>query len=122
MVELWRIAIETDFAAAHTIPGHPKCGRMHGHNYRVEVCLEADRLDGNGFVLDFGVVKSALGSVVGALDHTYLNDSLPERYLPPSAENIAFYIFSELKERLPQGRTVCVRVWETPSQWAEYRP
>lgn len=111
-----------DFAAAHIIPGHPKCGRMHGHNYRVEVCLVSDRLDGNGFVMDFGDVKSALNKIVSALDHTYLNDSLPKEYQPPSAENLAYYFFSELKQRLPFGRVSSVKVWETQNQWAEYQP
>lgn len=94
---------------------------MHGHNYRVEVCVCGDKLDGNGFLIDFGVVKAALNSVVGVLDHTYLNESMPKQYQPPSAENIAFYIFSALREKLPLGAGSSVRVWETPNQWAEYQ-
>ncbi|MEM0322383.1 MAG: 6-carboxytetrahydropterin synthase QueD [Thermoprotei archaeon] len=118
MVELWRIAVETEFSAAHIIPGHPKCGRMHGHNYKVEVVVVGDKVDQNGFLIDFGVLKSSLNAVVGALDHTYLNDTIPKGYQPPSAENIAAHIHASL--RVPPSFGVTVRVWETPHQWAEY--
>ncbi len=113
--------MDVDFAAAHIIPGHPKCGRMHGHNYKVEVCLEGDTLDQNGFLVDFGVVKSTLSKIVGGLDHTYLNDSVPKEHQPPSAENLASYIYSALRDKVPATLRVSVRVWETPSQWAEYQ-
>ncbi len=117
---MWRIAVDIEFSAAHIIPGHPKCGRMHGHNYKVEVSLSGDKLNQNGFLIDFGDVKSYLNTIVGLLDHTYLNDSIPKEYQPPSAENIAFYIHTSLKEKIPPTLAITVRVWETPHQWAEY--
>jgi len=93
---------------------------MHGHNYKVEVCVAGHKLDGSGFLVDFGTIKSALNALVGAIDHTYLNDTIPKPFQPPSAENIAFYIYSALKEKLSVGGDVSVKVWETPHQWAEY--
>ncbi|HLE81832.1 MAG TPA: 6-carboxytetrahydropterin synthase, partial [Dehalococcoidia bacterium] len=35
------------FSAAHMLVGHPKCGRMHGHNYRVDVTVAADLHSGS---------------------------------------------------------------------------
>ena len=35
------------FSAAHFLAGHPKCSRLHGHNYHVRVKLSGE-LDGKG--------------------------------------------------------------------------
>jgi 6-pyruvoyltetrahydropterin/6-carboxytetrahydropterin synthase len=63
------------FAAAHFIahPGFRE--RLHGHNYQVSVRVDG-RLEDDGYVLDFGVVKAAAKAVCGELDDRVL---LPER-------------------------------------------
>ena len=49
---------EIDFAAAHYIPGHPKCGGVHGHNYFVRnLEIEVTELDDTGMSIDFGKIK-----------------------------------------------------------------
>lgn len=67
------ITKEFKFSAAHTIVGHPKCGRLHGHNYRVLVTLGAEELNDLSMILDFselsGLVKEA---VIDPLDHRYI--------------------------------------------------
>ena len=65
------MGISVKFSAAHTIKGHPKCGRMHGHNYKVVVTLSADTLDKNGMIMDFSEVKKVVHMVVDKLDHVY---------------------------------------------------
>ena len=56
------------------------------------------------------------------IDHTYLNDLPAFRDLSPSAENIAAYIFHELKQTpFPRAKLLRVEVWETPTQRAIYR-
>jgi 6-pyruvoyltetrahydropterin/6-carboxytetrahydropterin synthase len=121
---LWSVGIELDFAAAHLIPNHPKCGKLHGHNYRTEIRLLGDALNSMGFLIDFGDLKAAASNVIAALDHSFLNESIPKEYQPTSAEHIAAYIHHNLSESL--GNRVklemFVRVWETQSSWAEYGP
>ncbi|TDI89346.1 MAG: 6-carboxytetrahydropterin synthase QueD, partial [Caldithrix sp.] len=36
---------------AHFLPGHPKCGQLHGHTYKVEVVIEGENKD--GMIIDF---------------------------------------------------------------------
>jgi len=51
---------EITFSAAHYIPGHPKCGCIHGHTYFVrnlEIVFPHVELDETGMILDFGVIK-----------------------------------------------------------------
>ena len=63
------------FSACHLIPDHPKCGRLHGHTYTVNLKIEG-KVNENGMVLDFGVVKGALRSVLDELDHKII---IPDR-------------------------------------------
>lgn len=67
----YTISREFWFSAAHRIEGHPKCGRLHGHNYKVVVSISGP-LDGRGMVMDFGFVDAALKPVIDEMDHRYL--------------------------------------------------
>lgn len=100
------------FDAAHNlIHYHGKCERLHGHTYRLRVVLEGG-LDSEGMIMDFEEVKAVVNErVISRLDHSYLNDIIPQ----PSAENIALWIWNEIEESL--RRENCglyeVHVWET---------
>lgn len=60
------------FAAAHRIEGHPKCGRLHGHNYEVIVEIGMPQTGKNGMVLDYGDMDKILKPEIDAFDHRYL--------------------------------------------------
>lgn len=72
--------VESWFSSAHRVEGHPKCGRLHGHNYKLVVCigrpahraLAIDTTDEHGFVLDFGILKPIIKDVVDLVDHRYI--------------------------------------------------
>jgi 6-pyruvoyltetrahydropterin/6-carboxytetrahydropterin synthase len=117
---MYVISKRFNFSASHQLeglrPGHP-CGRVHGHNYEVEVELSSERLSDDGFVLDYGDLAPLGRHIDDALDHRHLNDVLDGQ---PSAENIARYLFGWVSERWPQ--VSAIRVSETPRTWAEYRP
>lgn len=107
------------FEAAHRLPRVPethRCFRMHGHSYRVELCLEGPVDPVTGFVVDFFDVEAAFGPLLRRLDHHCLNDI--EGLENPTAETIAAWIWERIKPDLPQVATV--RVFETPQCWAEY--
>jgi len=63
------------FSAAHVLAGHPKCGRLHGHNYHVGATFTGD-VDAAGMVLDFAVLKQALQDAIEPLDHRLLLPAL----------------------------------------------
>ena len=64
------------FSAAHFIPGHPKCGRLHGHNYDVSVKIRSSYVDDAGMIVDFGAVKLKMLEILTPLDHKIL---IPEK-------------------------------------------
>ena len=41
---------------AHFLPGHAKCGQLHGHTYKVDVAIEGDH--SKGMVVDFADLKA----------------------------------------------------------------
>lgn len=103
---------EFKFDAAHNlIHYHGKCERLHGHTYKLAVTLKGEP-DSEGMVFDFVDLKRAVNEqVLSKLDHSYINDILPQ----PTAEYIALWIFNALEEplRRPNCELYSVRVWET---------
>lgn len=69
-IDGWRKGVR--FSASHIIPGHPECGRMHGHTYAVHCVVRGDPMPGDGFIVDFTVLSAALRKVTERLDHKLL--------------------------------------------------
>lgn len=75
------ISREYWFSAAHRLEGHPKCGRLHGHNYRVVAVLKGET-DKHGMIMDYGKMDEVIKPVIdGYFDHRYLvsNENLEAR-------------------------------------------
>lgn len=74
-MERWSIDLykqDFKFSAAHfLIFPDGSCERLHGHNYRVTVEIEA-RLSRHGLVLDFKQVKPVVRELVAELDEHWL--------------------------------------------------
>ena len=96
---------------AHFLPGHSRCGVLHGHTYTVELIVDGEPR--SGMVIDFADLKQALREVLSEYDHRSLNDYLEY----PSVENICELLSGRLKARLSFPFTI--RVWEGHGKWAE---
>jgi len=100
------------FEAAHVLPNVPaghKCGRLHGHSFKFQVALSGTPDPVTGWIEDFGDVKAKVLPTYNRLDHHFLND-IPGLENPTS-ENLASWLWEELKPSLPT--LVSVTVWET---------
>jgi len=123
MAARYTMRVVTDFSAAHALRGYEgPCARLHGHNWKVEVEVEARELDAIGMGLDFKAIKEAAREVTGRLDHRNLNELEPFDRLNPTAEHIAAHIFRELARRLDDGRVRvrAVTIWETERACVRY--
>ena len=71
-----------DIPLSHRQPFHSgKCSRLHGHSWAITLTFEADELDKNGFVIDFGDLHFIGDWIEEHLDHGILlcsNDPLKE--------------------------------------------
>ena len=123
---MFEVTVEETFAAGHALRNYRgKCENVHGHNYRCQVTLAGAELDSNGLLVDFVEVKRALHAVLDRMDHQWLNEFPPFDVLNPSAENMAKYIYDQVSEGLrpQQGvRVGAVKLWETDTASATYRP
>lgn len=127
---------------AHRLPNHAgKCRHLHGHRYVAEIdvtgpVLPAGSGSSSGMVLDFGVIKDFVNVAIGSWDHKLMlwgQDPLASAFMQdvfedagvmfvsyvPTAENIAKEIAELL--RLSGLNVTRVRVYETPTGWAEWK-
>jgi 6-pyruvoyltetrahydropterin/6-carboxytetrahydropterin synthase len=120
---MFEVFVEHTFAAGHALRNyHGKCENVHGHNYRVQVSVEGPQLDDAGLLVDFAELKKVLRQTSEYFDHQFINDLKPFDQLNPSAENLAKYFCEEIQNGLKGSRVSSVRVWETETSSAIYRP
>jgi 6-pyruvoyltetrahydropterin/6-carboxytetrahydropterin synthase len=96
--------------AAHRLPNVPaghKCGRMHGHSFRVEVFLRGEPNPVTGWVADFAELEHQVQAIRAELDHNYLNNIAGLEV--PTLENISRWIWHKLDNALPGLDRVLVR-------------
>lgn len=121
---MFTITKRFEFSASHQLthlaaryPDH-QCARLHGHNYVVEVELQADTTNADGFVRDYGLLAPLKTYIDTQLDHRHLNDVLGSSEAT-TAEHLARHLFELFLSRVPELRAV--RVSETPKTTAEWR-
>lgn len=139
-----RVCKQFTFDAAHMLSEHPgKCANLHGHTYKVEVIVYSEGYGAgkSGILIDFADLSKVVKSVIEPFDHAFIYEDIPgddsvERkilnilvsagkrvatvYGPPTAENMALFFKDRIKVKLPEGILVgSVKVWETPTAYAE---
>lgn len=106
--------------AAHRLPNVPaghKCGRLHGHTFRIELHVTGAVGEHSGWVMDFADIKGRFEPLYSQLDHNFLND-VPGLENPTS-ENLAKWLWQHVKPILGQLSAVIVR--ETCTSGCIYR-
>ena len=110
-----------DFEAAHRLPKLPpehKCFQMHGHSYRIEVCVAGELDERMGWLRDFGEISAVIEPVImRELDHRTLND-VPGLENPTS-ELLCVWLWKRLRPTLPDLEAITVH--ETCSARCTYR-
>jgi 6-pyruvoyltetrahydropterin/6-carboxytetrahydropterin synthase len=111
---------EFTIEAAHRLPNVPaghKCGRLHGHSFRIEVHVRGAVGADTGWVLDFADIKAAFSPLEKQLDHNYLNEIAGLEN--PTSENLARWIWDRLSPELSSLSSITVR--ETCTSGCIYR-
>lgn len=123
---MYELKVIARFAAAHQLKMvTEKCENLHGHNWKVELCVAGMELQESGVLMDFGVIKQRLSEIIEALDHRFLNELPAFKKGNPSSELIAKHIADAFSERTGSEEDLfvsVVRVWESDDACASYFP
>ncbi|MBS4193196.1 6-carboxytetrahydropterin synthase QueD [Bacillus sp. FJAT-49705] len=121
------VSKEFTFDAAHHLHCYEgKCKNLHGHTYKVVFGISG-YVDEIGLVIDFGNIKEIWKKEIEIhLDHRYLNQTLPK--MNTTAENMVVWIYEKMSdslinrsEKYNDARVEFVRLYETPTSYAEVR-
>lgn len=112
------IELDFEFPAAHMLRNNNgPCGRLHGHNWKLQIVLKGQRLDDHGFLVDFFEVKKTIQTLIlDQYDHQYLNVIPPFDKINPTCEHIADWIFTTLQPHYSSDiELIAVSIWENSS-------
>ena len=121
---MYELKVVTHFAAAHQLKMvAKKCENLHGHNWKIEICIAGEHLNEAGVLIDFGELKQHVSIIMAKLDHKFLNelDEFSDDY-PPSSENIAHHIAKTLQSMVDglDIKVTRVTAWESENAGATY--
>ena len=120
---MYELKIISQFAAAHQLREYEgRCENLHGHNWKIEVCVAGRQLERTGLLIDFKVIKEATNRILDELDHKFLNELDAFKTMNPTSENIARLLFESLSRELNTDdlRVATVTAWESDSACATY--
>lgn len=125
---MYRLTVETEFAAAHAIVMRGEREPVHGHNWRVTVTVVGPTLDEDGLLCDFHAVETALLATTKQFHNKNLNETPPFDRTNPTAELVAVHLAEAVEAGIPAAdaargvRVESVRVTEAPGCAAIYSP
>lgn len=116
------LSVRSHFDSAHRLDGYEgKCAYVHGHRWEAEIEVAVMELDPVGMGIDLVVLKKLLNSVTEQLDHSFLNELPSFKEKNPTAENIAYFIYQQMKNLLPESADLKgVRIFESPDSSVYY--
>jgi 6-pyruvoyltetrahydropterin/6-carboxytetrahydropterin synthase len=120
----FEVGTSADLRALHRIPWLPPPeGDLHAHDYRVEVVVAREALDGRGMVCDLDLVEAALREAVAELDGKNLDSIQPPEAEAVTVEILARWFHARLGDaiRAAGGEELAIRVWESPTAFGGYR-
>ena len=117
---MYEIKVKSGFSAAHNLRNYRgKCENLHGHNWNIEATFAYKALSKAGMAVDFKKAKTLLKLVLEKFDHSYLNEAGIFKRLNPTSENMAKFIYDEIKK---ENRHIAfISVWENENSCATYR-
>jgi 6-pyruvoyltetrahydropterin/6-carboxytetrahydropterin synthase len=110
----------TFHAAHYDEEADDKCGNLHGHTYKLEIEAAGVLPPGERMLIHGDVLKSLYRERIEPVtDHRSLNATCPTN---PTMENVLLWltdIAAEYLLEIPNVTGVYVRLWETPTMYAE---
>lgn len=110
------------FDAAHFIPGHEKCGEVHGHTWTLKVELGGTIDPTTHMLLDFNTLNQIVReNILQPFDHKCINEVVPEGFFP-TAETLCVLFLEILQPFIlyyPNIHFLTIGLREGEGGWAE---
>lgn len=129
-----RIVKSFTFDASHQLVGHKgKCANLHGHTYKLEVAVSGELISNGsseGMVVDFTDLKNSVQVILDRFDHAVILRGDEPIFRSVDTKRVIFCnrTIAELMAKFI-GMSLAtiykvdfVRLWETPTGYAEYTP
>lgn len=124
-VIMYSLAIQRDFIAQHYLIGGDWGveNELHSHQYKIEVELEGEVLNGHGYLVEIVHLESILDEVLARYREHTLNELEGFQGINPSLEHFCHLLWQALATRLNANGLdwMVIRLWENQSAWASYR-
>ena len=122
---MYTLAVQRDFIAAHYLIGGdwgPE-NQLHSHHYRVEVILEALKLDRHGYIVDIVDLESNLEDLADYFKDQTLNELSEFKGLNPSIEHFCRIFLEAVAGKIKANNlnALTVKIWENEIAWTSYR-
>ncbi|HEY6478784.1 MAG TPA: 6-carboxytetrahydropterin synthase [Streptosporangiaceae bacterium] len=118
------VGLSRSVRAFHIMPGMPGPeGQLHDHDYRIDIVVDREQLDGRGMVCDLDVLEAALTELTGRVEGRNLEEMRPAAAEAVTVEVFARWVHDTLSPVVAAagGEVLAVRVWETPVAFGGYR-
>mgnify|MGYP001091941646 CR=1 FL=1 len=132
-----RITKIFQFEAAHSLDHHEGlCANLHGHSYRLEICVIGGVQSGShsesGMVMDFQALKQIVSEVIlNHFDHALIVERQSpykiqttkrvEMDVQPTCENMLLFFAERLRNELPEHVELHhLKLHETATGYAEW--
>jgi len=117
------LALRKKFIARHNLADAP-ADETHAksHLYTLEVMLEAEELDSEGYVLELDALSAELDMILAIYSDKSLDKAPGFEGRSPTLERFAQVLCETIDEELyaPQLTAVSVRLWRDENAWAMY--
>jgi 6-pyruvoyltetrahydropterin/6-carboxytetrahydropterin synthase len=119
---MYTLSVQKMISTAHQLHDYNgPCARVHGHNWKIKLDVQSDKVDDIGIAIDFSNLDKKLWQVIGPFDHQLINSIPPFDKLNPTAENLVKYIYNQLQNILTEAISLKkVSVWETDEYMVSY--
>jgi 6-pyruvoyltetrahydropterin/6-carboxytetrahydropterin synthase len=115
------VGLSRSVRAFHIMPGLPGPeGQLHDHDYRIEIVVDREQLDGRGMVCE---LEAALTELTRRVEGRNLEEIRPAGAEAVTVEVFARWVHDSLSPTVAAagGEALAVRVWETPVAFGGYR-
>jgi 6-pyruvoyl-tetrahydropterin synthase len=118
---MYEVGVARSFHAAHQLEDSASAGEHHEHDYRAEVVVRGDSLDGNGMLLDLDALGAAVDGCLAELESVELESLETFEHESTTVENVSEHIWNHVRELIgaaSQLTSLRVTVHESADAWA----